>query len=133
MKKIRVFELLSGQGGKFMIVGGLNTAIDFGVFLLLFYGLDVPILPSHIAAFAAAVLNSFICNALWTFKQGSSSLNTGNFIKFAVVSIGALIASTIAIALFSYVVTPWIAKVLAIAVSLTVNYFGMSKLVFRKS
>ena len=122
---------MRGPAGKFLIVGGLNTAIDFGVFMLLFYVFDVPILVSHVTAFALAVINSFICNGLWTFKQGASSLSAGNFMKFAAVSVCALIASTIAIALFSQFVTAWIAKVLAIAVSLTVNYIGMSKLVFR--
>jgi putative flippase GtrA len=133
MKKIRPFEALTGPAGKFLIVGGLNTAIDFGVFLLLFYVFEASILVSHVTAFVLAVINSFICNGLWTFRQGASSLNAGNFIKFAAVSLCALVASTLAIAAFSYVVTAWIAKMLAIAASLTVNYIGMSRLVFRKN
>ncbi len=123
---------MRGPAGKFLIVGGLNSAIDFGVFLLLYYVFGVQMVFAHITAFALAVINSFVCNGLWTFKQGASSLNTRNFIRFAAVSLCALAASTIAISFFSAAMFEgWIAKVLAIAVSLTVNYIGMSKLVFR--
>ena len=56
---------------KFSMVGLLNTGIDFISFAILYSALDLHYLPSQAIAYTAGVLNSFVCNKLWTFQNRS--------------------------------------------------------------
>jgi putative flippase GtrA len=79
------------QGGKFVLVGGLNTLIDLGVLNLLMFATKIASGPWYSGfkgiSFIAAVINSYLLNKFWTFKSKDST-NTGKeFIQFLVVSV----------------------------------------------
>ncbi len=68
---------------RFVIVGGINTGVDFLVFTLLNL-LGVNYLLCQLAGYGAGILNSFILNKLWTFEASRSKFNTSlQFLKFA--------------------------------------------------
>ncbi len=75
------------QAFRFLLVGGLNTAVDAGIFLLLTQFAGWEPLPASTASFLAGSLNSFSLNRQWTFRdQAFRSDAIGQYIKFMVVS-----------------------------------------------
>lgn len=61
---------------RFVIVGAINTAVDFCTFAFLhsFWGADK--LLSQAAGYSAGIINSFIFNKLWTFENRATRLET---------------------------------------------------------
>ncbi len=56
-------------GSRFLIVGGLSTLIEIGVFNLLVYGLDWGVVAAKITASAVALVNAYFGNREWTFRH----------------------------------------------------------------
>ena len=63
------FKTFVNQSLRFVLVGVLNTIIGAGLFSLLYYFFKFHYLPSNIISTLIALINSFICNKLWTFKK----------------------------------------------------------------
>jgi len=156
-KKIIVIR----QASKFVLVGGLNTLVDWGVLSLLilvfrdsfnidsrdvifavfsvtivFYSLFKAI------SFIIATTNSYIWNKLWTFKRKTTEKISKEFLQFIVISIiGFLINVGIASIIFKFVspiaglnIDQWaiIAAAFATAVSMIWNFLGYKFIVFEK-
>lgn len=133
------------QFGKFVVVGFLNTAIDFGTLnaISVFTGFTSGFIIGgvNVPGFTLAVCNAYLWNKFWVF---SSANRTGGIFhdlpKFLVVSgSGLLVNSGIVIFLTTFVsvsfVSPalWlnIAKVMATVFSLVWNFVGYKFIVFR--
>lgn len=137
------------QFAKFVIVGFLNTAIDFGVLniLSMMTGLTSGFLVGgvNIPGFTLAAINSYFWQKFWVFKkkevQGEKT-NYSDFITFvAVVLVGVFINGGIVVLLTTYIhpfggLSPerWlnVAKIIATAVSLIWSFLGFKFLVFKK-
>lgn len=88
------------QFGKYAVVGGLGTATDFTVTVFLIEQTGVTVLMAGACGFAAAVVQNFLLNRLWTFP-GSAHYNTrGQMVRFTLVS---LVGLAIHLFLFSFV------------------------------
>ncbi len=137
------------QFAKFVVVGFLNTSIDFGVLNLLsmFSGLTTGVLVGgvNIPGFTLAATNSYFWNKFWVFahkREPGQKVDYSDFFTFVVVVIiGIFINSGIVIflttcvdPLFNLSPERWlnIAKVCATAISLIFNFLGFKFLVFRK-
>lgn len=133
---------------RYVMVGFLNTGVDFAVFNLLMHitGIDKgPAISSFkTVSFIVAVSNSYFWNKYWAFEAGSSETEKGKeFIKFAVVNvIGAFlnvgITSGIIFAIspqlgFSQVAWNNIAAVIATSIALIWNFIGFKLIVFKKA
>lgn len=135
-------ELLKKHGEKirFIIVGGVNTALDFGIlFILTFLGMD-KIVANYFST-GIALIFSFFANKSFTFKH-----KTGNakkqFILFIVITLfGLWVIQPIVIWGVTSALTPYglgeaislfIAKLIATFASLIWNYIFYSKIVFKK-
>ena len=118
--------------GKFGVVGCLNTALDFGVFLFLFYCLDVPLLWANTAGYLAALLNSYVMNKRWTFGDTSTGVDAlVGCAKFVALNfVGLLIANT-AVWAASRVLPVPIAKSLSIGFTVIWNYWSSTRFAFR--
>ena len=117
---------------KFGIVGGVNTAIDFGVFSILLYMFSVPVLWAHVAGFLLAVLNSYVMNKYWTFDgtDGHDS-RLFEFTLFMLTVVVGLGLSTLVIwALIPYI-HPLLAKMATVIVSFGWNFTVSHYFVFR--
>ncbi len=92
--------------GKFLVTGGLNTLIDFGVLnlLILIFGLaqgDPRYILFKTLSFIAASANSFIFNKWWVFKNKKET-DKKEVGSFAVVNgIGLVLNTFVSIAVFS--------------------------------
>ncbi|MAG44286.1 hypothetical protein CL633_00120 [bacterium] len=144
LKKVAQKIILLKQAGKFILVGFLNTSIDFGILNFLMWILGIYngswIILLNIIAFSAATTNSYFWNKFWTFKaRGNSGVEFAQFIAISIV--GAIINTVIVFFITTYV-SPilgipqglWanLAKVFATGISLFWNFTGYKFIVFKK-
>ena len=119
---------------RFALVGGTNTAIDFGIlFGLTWLGLD-KIVANYIST-GIALIFSFFANKTFTFKAKSGNAKR-QFVSFLVVTlIGLWIIQPGIIWLYTSLtddspVSLLIAKLIATVASLVWNYLLYSRFVF---
>lgn len=134
------------QFSKFILVGGINTGIDFAVFNALIYatgitgGYQLAII--NLFSFSVAVVNSYFMNKYWTFQDITKNREETKFAQFIAVSlVGAGINSGI-VAAFTSIFPPilglspqlWanVGKLIATGASLVWNFIGYKLFVFRR-
>lgn len=118
---------------KFALVGGVNTGIDFLLFTLLtVWGWGY--LPAQCVSFTCAVLNSYLLNRSWTFRDSAGS-GRFTFYKFVLLNILILLLTSGLIALLHQGIG-WpvlVSKFIATAVGVLVNFTGNRVWVFRQN
>ena len=118
--------------GKFTLVGGSNTVIDFAVFYLLYELYGVYFLVANVCGFLVALCNSFYWNATWTFKQLDKEHWHRQAATYVFVNVIGVGLSTLAIYVAHFFIGVYVAKVFAIFVSFSWNYCASSLFVFKK-
>ena len=116
---------------KFSAVGLINTVVDFFVFYVLYESLGLYFFIAHVCAFLVAVLNSFILNALWTFKALKRDKILKQVISFIAVALAGLIISSVVIYMAEPYMYVYFAKILAVFSTLLWNYTGSWLFVFK--
>lgn len=130
--------LKNSQKLRFIAVGGINTAIDFG-FLFLLKMIGLPVIAANIGSTSLAFVFSFFANKKYTFKSSSKNVRR-ELVLFVLVTLTGLwlIQSSIIWLLmwltngtgYDESVRLLVAKLVATIASLTWNYVFYSKLVF---
>lgn len=129
------------EKARFMVVGGTNTAIDFGLLFVL-KALGLPVIPANIISTSAAFVFSFFANKKYTFRAHGTDLRREILLFVIVTLFGLWVLQTLviqaALPLLSGLqlgneVALLIAKVSATFVSLTWNYVLYSRVVFKKN
>lgn len=69
MNRLSQVSRLAGVGSRFLIVGGLSTLIEVGVFNLLVFVLGWDVVSAKIAASLVALINAYFGNREWTFRH----------------------------------------------------------------
>jgi putative flippase GtrA len=112
----------------FALVGLLNTAVHYCVFLLLFRAFGMPMLLASALGYASGVANSYFMNRRWTFRVAAPP-STVEFLRFALVNLASLSVNLAALEFLVAVVglAPEAAQVAAILASLVVNFVGNKK------
>lgn len=136
-------ELLKEHGSKlrFMLIGGVNTLIDFAL-LLVFTGLfGIPRVTSNVISTSVAFGFSFMANKKYTFRSTSNKNLLRELVLFVVVTLFGLwviqgvIISLLAPPLIESGLTDNVAliivKLAATAVTMVWNYLLYSRLVFK--
>ena len=120
------------QAAKFLIVGGVNTAIDFGVLYILVY-FGMPASNAKLISYPCGVINSYFMNRGWTFKQKQkkSVLEVAKFVVVNIIAYGVN-AGIFNICITTFAVDMFIANCIATIFSLVVNFFGNKIFVFNK-
>jgi len=122
-----------GAAIRFIMVGFLNTAVDFAVFSVLLNWLGLNYLLCQVAGYSMGILNSFIFNKIWTFENQSERSHIQlQLTKFIIVNVGTLIASLIGLTILSDYnqLNLYLAKVLVTGVTLIINYVSYAYWVF---
>jgi len=121
------------QAFRFGLVGVTNTLLDFGIFALLYYQLDQPLLVANSLAFSAAVVQSYLLNKAWTFKGAKQSVSRKReFGLYLLVQLGALILSNVTVFALSQYLEPMISKVIATLVTFVWGFVLSKKIVFKQ-
>ena len=125
---------------RFGIVGGANTALDFGL-LFVFKFIGIPVEIANIMSTGLAFIFSFFANKKYTFKTTNTNV-IREMLLFVIITLTGLWGlQTLIITLTHNPLTQLmgntdvallIAKLLATVASLTWNYLFYSKLVFKK-
>ena len=127
------------EKARFIVVGGANTLIDFGILFTL-KSLGLPAIGANIVSTSTAFIFSFFANKKYTFQTTGTNLKREILLFIVVTLFGLWVLQTAVIALvsamighsFSANVTLFIAKISATAVSLIWNYMLYSRVVFKK-
>lgn len=125
---------------RFMAIGGINTAIDFGIlFLLTFLGIDKFI--ANFFSTSVALIFSFFANKSFTFKHKEGNAKK-QFALFLVITLFGLwviqpiiiwaSTTTLEATLTNETLNLLVAKLLATVASLIWNYVLYSRIVFKK-
>lgn len=118
---------------RFVIVGFINTGVDFLVFTALhsFAGLDK--LLCQIAGYGMGIMNSFIMNKLWTFESSKPSIGTVNqILRFAAINMASLGITLAGLYYLNDIAgfNVYASKVLVTLIAQALNYSGYKLLVF---
>lgn len=128
------------EKARFIVVGGANTAIDFGLLFLL-KALGLPVIPANILSTSIAFIFSFFANKKYTFRAHGTDLKREITLFIVVTLFGLWVLQTLVIQAVSALLAGvhlsddavlLIAKVCATFVSLTWNYVLYSRVVFKK-
>lgn len=139
-------QKLIRQFAKFVIIGGINTGIDFLILNFLMYvtgisnGSELFILNS--ISFSIAVINSYFMNRRWTFQDKTKLEQTPvKFSQFFIISvIGLVINGLVLTSITTLIPAPFglshalwanIAKLMATGFSLIWNFIGYKFFVFK--
>lgn len=134
------------QFSVFVVIGGINTAIDFAVLNIemeitgITKGSGLFVL--NTISFLVAVINSYFMNKYWTFQDVTRHREETKFAQFIAVSlIGSGINSTIVAGITTFIPPTFglservwanIAKLFATGISLIWNFVGYKLFVFKK-
>ncbi len=138
------------QMGKFAVVGVLNTLVDFAVFQTLNLTLGW-VYAAQVCGYTCGLINSYLWNSNWTFReQRTRTLREMSlFLLVNLASLGVSLgmiwlcrevfgvtndwaAGWMPPVLAGFVKGDTIAKLIATAVAITVNYLGNRLFVFRQ-
>lgn len=75
---------------KFLVVGTLGAAIDFGVANLLTHFADMPLVFAGTISFASAVISNFIWNRYWTYPESRSRHLAHQLGMFFIVNVAGI-------------------------------------------
>lgn len=120
---------------KFNVVGVMNTAIDFAVYGVLRQWMGVTYVVAATIGYSAGIINSYICNKKWTFKNNNKKVS--QVIKFIVVNIVAFSVSLSILSFFESIgfnqntMQVLEAKFVATVFSLIINFLGSRLWVFK--
>lgn len=115
---------------RFCVVGAINTGIDFTVFAIL-YAWGVPLFPAHTLSYSCGIINSFLLNRKWTFKEPEYQ-PIGQLIRFIALNLFTL-SATYGLLVWFHHFWGWptlVSRLLAMVVSLTINFIGSRLWVF---
>jgi len=108
---------------KFAVVGVLNSAIQYLVFLFLYSFTGTQYLLASIIGYVAGMTNSYILNRRWTFESRNQKLFTelSRFVAVNLVSLGVNLGLLYLLVSTGVMIPQW-AQVVAITGSTLVNF-----------
>lgn len=139
----------------FALIGLINTAVDAGIFFLVFAGLsrsaaatalfagagrlcgcgsahDLMLIASNMTSWLVAVTGSYVMNSTITYAAESGrKLKWRAYATFVVSGIVGLIGNTSALVFVAQLAPVWVAKLTAILVSFVLNFTMSHYIVFR--
>lgn len=119
---------------RFGLVGVLNLATDWGGYIVLVKGTDLPPAVANILSFSTAIGVSYYLNSRWTFSSSTESrqiLDLGRIGKFILVNIGGLALSTSLVVIFNTVAGEVLAKALSVPIVFIYNFTASRTFVFK--
>jgi len=117
---------------RYCVVGGINTAVDFSIFLFLTTALKTAAAPANIVSYTTALCASFILNRNFTFRSPAYSLVPGaQFYRFVGINLVSLVGSTAVIWLLSAMIVPIAAKLVTAPFVTAWGFLAVRFIVFR--
>jgi putative flippase GtrA len=129
--------MLDDERVRFLLVGGTNTVVGYGLFALLelTIGQRVGYLVSLYLSYAIAVAVAFVLHRRFTFRVTGSGNVLLDFVRFASVYVVTLAINTVALPLLVELggLVPLVAQAIVVVVTTAVSYFGHKFFSFRRA
>ncbi|MFX0140672.1 MAG: glycosyltransferase [Candidatus Hodarchaeota archaeon] len=111
---------------KFATVGAIGTIINLSILYFFTEAYKVHYIISEMIAFFFSVINNYILNKLWTFKEKIQEKIVNKYLKYLIVSLMSLIANLIVLFILVEYFNIWyiFAEVIAIMFAFFINYSG---------
>ena len=126
--KRRMAVVLADDRFRFLVVGGVNTALGYGLFLLfeLTLGRTIGYLGSLYLSYAIATVVAFVLHRRFTFRASGSGKIIVDFIRFQTVYVIALAVNTIALPLLVELAhfPPLVAQAIITVLTTVLSYAG---------
>jgi len=125
---------MSFKAAVYALVGVLNTAIDYGLFLVAHTALGLPLVAANALSWMIAVSNAYMLHSTITFAAESGrKLRWSAYFTFVAAGIVGWLANTAAllVAVEVLLLPVWLAKLVAIMASFIVNFSLSHFVVFR--
>lgn len=131
-----ISRLLGDQRVRFVLVGGVNTVVGYGLFVLFDFSLGrwISYLGSLYASYAVAIVLAFVLHRRFTFRVDGSGRVVVDFLRFCSVYIVSLAVNTVALPLLVELVhlRPFVAQAIIVVVTTLISYFGHKLFSFRR-
>ena len=126
------FEFMR-KASTFALVGVVNTAVDFCVFMVGYKLMHLGLIPANLLSWIVAVSGSYVLNSMITFAAESGRrLTLRAYVSFVASGVAGFIGNTATLWLASFFVPVTVAKVIAIGASFVLNFSLSHFVVFRK-
>jgi putative flippase GtrA len=124
--------VLMRKASTFALVGVVNTAVDFGMFMAAYKILHLPLVRANLLAWIVSASGSYVLNSLITFAAESGCrLTPRAYVSFVASGVAGLTGNTLTLWLASFFVPVAISKVIAIGASFVLNFSLSHFVVFR--
>lgn len=127
--------LLADERARFLIVGGINTVVGYGLFVLIqwLFGAVISYIGSVLIAHLLASMLAFTLYRRWVFRAGGTMVV--DFLRFQVVYLIPLAANLLALPILVAVVglNVYAAQALIVVVSTVVSFLGHKYFSFRRA
>jgi putative flippase GtrA len=84
----------AGRFFKFLVVGTIGFAVDFGTFNIMLRVLNFPPVLAQTISFTLAVISNFTWNRLWTYPESRSKRLAKQFAQFFILNLIAWLVRT---------------------------------------
>lgn len=118
---------------RFSIVGAVNTLIDFLMFTIFNELVGVGYMTSQVLGYSFGIMNSFIFNKKWTFKDRKANKKTlYELLQFIIINLISLIITVIAMNLLvkNLNINVYVAKIIVTFIAQITNFLAYKLLVF---
>lgn len=123
-----IARLLRDERVRFVIVGGVNTIVQFGLFAIFDQGDRSPVryLGSLYGSYAIAVVIAFFLHRRFTFRATGNGRPVIDFLRFASVYVVSLAINTALLPLLVEAahLAPLVAQAIATVITVLLSYFG---------
>ena len=121
---------------RFLISGGINTVIGYGLFALfeLFLGKYIGYLGSLYVSYALATILAFYLHRRFTFRASTSGKVVVDFLRFQSVYVVSLLVNTAALPLLVewFGLKPLVAQAVIVVITTAISYVGHKWFSFRR-
>ena len=120
----------------YLVFGGVTTAVNYGVYVLLSHVLNMGVVPSNIIAWIFAVAVAFISNKILVFESKSKEIRTvlREIIEFVLARLSTLVIETVLLWIFvdQLHVNDLIMKIITNVIVVILNYIFSKFIIFKK-
>ena len=116
----------------FLVIGGINTAVDFLVFTAADQFMALAVEYNQACGYIAGLISSYILNQAFTFRDAEKTGSVLKIARFLIVNAVSLGISMYGIKLLTLMgLNRYFAKVIITIVTMAINYIGYKLFVFR--
>ena len=138
MSRMKIIELIKGEGRlseimRFCMVGGIATAVQYGIYVVFVDAVHVKAVPSTLISYGISFVLNYLLSSYFTFHKKPTAHNMIGFVASHLINMGM---QTGMVAIFKGIVGNTLALLPALAICIPLNYlmvrFAFNNHIFKK-